>query len=34
MDPVAHLIVATLAFLATHFVSSTPLRRPLVVAIG
>ena len=34
MDPIAHLAVATLAFLATHFVSSTPLRATLVAAIG
>ncbi len=34
MDPIAHLAVATLAFLAAHFVSSTPLRATLVAAIG
>jgi len=34
MDPVAHLILATLAFLATHFVPSTPLRRALATGIG
>ncbi len=34
LDPLAHLALATLVFLATHFVSSTPLRRPLVEAIG
>lgn len=26
MDPMAHLSLATAAFLATHFVASTPLR--------
>lgn len=34
MDPIAHLALATLVFLATHFVSSTPVRRSLVEAIG
>ena len=34
MDPIAHLALATLVFLATHFVSSTPLRGSLVEAIG
>ena len=34
MDPIAHLTVATLAFLGTHFVSSTPLRATLAGAIG
>ena len=34
MDPVALLAIATLAFLATHFVTSTPLRPALVNAIG
>ena len=34
MDPIAHLTVATLAFLAAHFVSSTPLRAGLAGAIG
>jgi uncharacterized membrane protein len=34
MDPIAHLTVATLAFLGTHFVSSTPLRAALAGAIG
>jgi uncharacterized membrane protein len=34
MDPIAHLTVATLAFLATHFISSTPLRATLAGAIG
>jgi len=34
MDPIAHLTVATLAFLGTHFVSSTPLRAALAGVIG
>jgi uncharacterized membrane protein len=34
MDPIAHLILATLVFLGTHFVASTPLRQPLVEAIS
>ena len=34
MDPIAHLALACLVFLATHFVTSTPLRRSLVEAIG
>lgn len=34
MDPLAHLALATLVFLATHFVTSTPLRGSLVEAIG
>ena len=34
MDPIAHLTVATLAFLGAHFVSSTPLRATLTGAIG
>jgi uncharacterized membrane protein len=34
MDPIAHLALATLVFLATHFVSSTPLRGSLVEAMG
>lgn len=34
MDPIAHLALATLVFLATHFVSSTSLRGSLVEAIG
>ncbi|MBL0143592.1 MAG: NnrU family protein [Betaproteobacteria bacterium] len=34
MDPIAHLALATLVFLATHFVSSTALRTSLVEAIG
>ncbi len=34
MDPLAQLAVATLAFVATHFVSSTPLRGAVAGAIG
>ena len=34
MDPILHLALATVAFVATHFVSSTPLRMTLVEAIG
>ena len=34
MDATAHLTLATLAFLGTHFVSSTPLRTALTGAIG
>jgi uncharacterized membrane protein len=34
MDPIAHLALAMLVFLATHFVSSTPLRGSLVEAVG
>jgi uncharacterized membrane protein len=34
MDPIAHLALATLVFLATHFVASTPIRGSLVEAIG
>jgi uncharacterized membrane protein len=34
MDPLGQLAVATLAFIATHFVSSTPLRGAIAGAIG
>jgi len=34
MTPTAMLVLATVAFLATHFVSSTPLRPAIVAAIG
>lgn len=34
MDPIAHLALATAAFLVTHFVSSTPLRPTLVARFG
>jgi len=34
MDPIAHLALATLAFLLTHLVTSTPVRGSLVEAIG
>lgn len=34
MNPMTHLIVATAAFLAMHYISSTPLRARLVNALG
>jgi uncharacterized membrane protein len=34
MDPMALLVLATLAFLATHFVPSTPLRAAIVRSTG
>jgi uncharacterized membrane protein len=34
MDPIAHLALAALVFLATHFVASTPVRGSLVEAVG
>ena len=34
MDPITHLGLATAAFLAAHYVSSTPLRKLLVTALG
>lgn len=34
MDPIAVLALATVAFLVTHFVTSTPLRPKLVAAMG
>jgi len=34
VDPIAHLALASLVFLATHFVSSTPLRKPIVESFG
>lgn len=34
MDPIAHLALATLVFLAAHFVASTPVRGSLVEAMG
>ena len=34
MNPFTHLIVASLAFLATHYVASTPLRGVLVKTMG
>lgn len=34
MDPIAHLILATAAFVVTHFVPSTPLRARLVAWLG
>jgi len=34
MDPIPHLVVATLVFIGAHFVSSTPLRATLVEAVS
>jgi len=34
MDPMAMLALATVVFLATHYVSSTPLRSGLVALLG
>lgn len=34
MDPIAHLALATAAFLVTHYVASTPLRGALVEWLG
>lgn len=34
MDPIAHLTLATAAFLLTHFIASTPLRGRLVARLG
>jgi uncharacterized membrane protein len=34
VDPLAQLLVATLAFVVTHFVSSTPLRGAIAGALG
>lgn len=34
MDPIAHLALATMAFLVTHYVASTPLRGALVTSLG
>jgi uncharacterized membrane protein len=34
MDPLAHLALATAAFLVTHYVASTPLRGALIESIG
>jgi uncharacterized membrane protein len=34
MTPLGQLVIATLVFLATHFISSTPLRPALVRAMG
>ena len=34
MDPTTHLVVAAIAFLATHYLSSTPLREVLVATLG
>ncbi len=34
MDPMAMLALATVVFLVTHYVSSTPLRSGLVAMLG
>jgi uncharacterized membrane protein len=34
MDPMTHLVIASIAFLATHFIASTPLREVLVATMG
>ncbi len=34
MNPMTHLILAAVAFLATHYIASTPLRAALVAALG
>jgi uncharacterized membrane protein len=34
MDPTTNLVVAAIAFLATHYLSSTPLREVLVATLG
>ena len=34
MSPMTHLILATIALLATHYVASTPLRAKLVAVLG
>ena len=34
MNPLTHLALATIAFLVTHYVASTPLRAKLVAALG
>src|SRR5258706_6679109 len=34
MSPMTHLVVASLAFLATHYVASTPLRDVLISVMG
>ena len=34
MNPLTHLALATMAFLVTHYVASTPLRAKLVAALG
>ena len=31
MNPMTHLVLAAVAFLATHYISSTPLRAALLV---
>jgi uncharacterized membrane protein len=34
MSPMTHLVLAAIAFLATHYVTSTPLREVLVAVLG
>ena len=34
MHPMTHLVVAAIAFLATHYIASTPLRGALVATLG
>src|SRR5450631_2209593 len=34
MDPMTHLMLAAVAFLATHYIASTPLREVLVTTMG
>ena len=34
MNPMTHLILAAVAFLATHYIASTPLRATLVATLG
>ena len=34
MDPMTHLILAVIVFLATHYIASTPLRAALVATMG
>ena len=34
MDPIAHLVLATMTFLVTHTIASTPVRGALVASLG
>ena len=34
MDPMTHLVIASIAFLATHYIASKPLREVLVATMG
>ena len=34
MEPMTHLVLAAVAFLATHYIASTPLRAALVATLG